>query len=414
MRILSLEIKRILKSRRTLILLAVAMLLSIAMAYLPISFEGINRPNGDGTVTELDGLAAIKYKRDLYASINGEVTPQKIKEAIQTYQDCVNEYGPVEEEGFPLEVNIEKIVPIRPLLKGLAEVFADPLTGIGADLMDINPDDIDQSYYEKCAKHLNDVMKNEQRDYPTAQQKANDKYAKVEKPFTLYAGMSKDAFDYIELYILFLAILCVAITAPVFANEYQTGSDSILRATRHGRVRLAIAKILASCMVFIVVYILGMTVHLFILNWAFGTECLKTSVQMLYSIINLPNWNLGQLQIILVAAGLLSILATISCTLFLSAKCKDSLTVMLISIVVLLTPFFAYAAIGGATWISSILPSAGIGMQNNFLYQLLNFNYLHIGKMSFWTPYVILIFVAIEVPVFLFLAIRSYCKHEVN
>ena len=189
MRILSLEIKRILKSRRTLILLAVAMLLSIAMAYLPISFEGINRPNGDGTVTELDGLAAIKYKRDLYASINGEVTPQKIKEAIQTYQDCVNEYGPVEEEGFPLEVNIEKIVPIRPLLKGLAEVFADPLTGIGADLMDINPDDIDQSYYEKCAKHLNDVMKNEQRDYPTAQQKANDKYAKVGKPFTLYAGM---------------------------------------------------------------------------------------------------------------------------------------------------------------------------------------------------------------------------------
>lgn len=35
-------------------------------------------------------------------------------------------------------------------------------------------------------------------------------------------------------------------------------------------------------------------------------------------------------------AGLLSILSTISCTMFLSAKCKDSLTVLLISIVVLL------------------------------------------------------------------------------
>ena len=66
MRLFRLEIKRILKSRRTLILLAIALLLSVAMAYLPISFESINRPNEDGTVTELNGLAAIKYKQDLY------------------------------------------------------------------------------------------------------------------------------------------------------------------------------------------------------------------------------------------------------------------------------------------------------------------------------------------------------------
>ena len=44
---------------------------------------------------------------------------------------------------------------------------------------------------------------------------------------------------------------------------------------------------------------------------------------MRYSIINLPNINLGQLQIILAAAGLLSVLATVSCMLFLSAKCEN-------------------------------------------------------------------------------------------
>lgn len=412
MRLFGLEVKRILKSRRTLILLSIAMLLSALMAYLPISFEGVNRPNEDGTVTELDGLAAIEYKRDLYATTQGEVTPEKVKEALITYQNCVKEYGSIDGEEFPLKVNIEKILPIRPLLKGVGEAFADPLTGIAADWMDIDPDAIDQSYYDKCAEHLNDVMRNEQRDYPTAQQKASEKYAQVDTPFYLYAGMSKDAFDYIEFYILFLAILCVAIVAPIFANEYQTGADSILRATKHGRIRLAVTKILASCTILVAVFILGMTVHLLILNMAFGTERLKTSLQMLFSIINLSNFNLGQLQIILVLAGLLSILATISCTLFLSAKCKDSLTVLLISIVMLLMPLFAYAALG-ANWISSILPSAGIGMQNNFLYQLINFNYLHIGQMSFWTPHIILVSAAIEIPVFLFLAVRSYCKHQV-
>ena len=121
MRLFRLELKRILKSRRTLILLAIALLLSVAMAYLPISFEGINRPNEDGTVTELNGLAAIKYKQDLYKTSAGEVTPDRIKSALETYQSCVREYGPVEEEGFPLAVYIEKIVPFRQLLMGLSK-----------------------------------------------------------------------------------------------------------------------------------------------------------------------------------------------------------------------------------------------------------------------------------------------------
>ena len=205
MRLFRLELKRILKSRRTLILLAIALLLSVAMAYLPISFEGINRPNEDGTVTELDGLAAIKYKQDLYKTSAGEVTPDRIKSALETYQSCVREYGPVEEEGFPLAVFIEKIVPFRHLLMGLSEAFADPVTGIGADLMDIDPNDIDGAYYEKCAEHLQDVMRNEQRENETAQQKALEKYSELDTPFYLHSGISKDAFDYIELYILLLA-----------------------------------------------------------------------------------------------------------------------------------------------------------------------------------------------------------------
>lgn len=276
MRLFRLELKRILKSRRALILLAIALLLSVAMAYLPISFEGINRPNEDGTVTELDGLAAIKYKKDFYKTSAGEVTPDRIKSALETYQSCVREYGPVEEDGFPLAVYIEKIVPIRSWLNGLSEAFADPLTGIGADLMDIDPNDIDGAYYEKCAEHLQDVMRNEQRENKTAQQKALEKYSELDTPFYLHSGISKDAFDYIEFYILFLAILCVAIAAPTFAGEYQTGGDSILRTTKYGHKQLAITKILAAFTLFVVTFLVGITVHILILDAAFGTDCLKT------------------------------------------------------------------------------------------------------------------------------------------
>lgn len=411
MRLFWLEVKRVLKSRRTLILLAVALVLSVAMAYLPVAFESINRVNPDGSRTELDGIAAIEFKRDLYASVNGEVTPEKVSEALKTYQSLVNEYGPVEGDSFPLSVNIEQIVPIRPLLRGLSELYADPLTGIGVDLMDIDPEDVAQNYYGLCKTHLADVMRNEQRNYPAAQQQAMEQYEKVDIPFQIYPGLSRDAFDYIEFYILILAFLCVAIASPVFSGEYQTGADQIMRCTKHGRTRLAVTKIAASSVIFIVSFAVGMTIHLLICNLSFGIDCLKSSMQMLFSIINLPNINLRQLQIIIVLAGLLSIMACVSFTFFLSARCKDSLTALLISIAVVLIPFFAYTALG-VNWISAVLPSAGIGMQNNFLYQLINFNYLHIGNMSFWTPYVILISAVIEIPVFLLLTVRSYCKHQ--
>lgn len=117
------------------------------------------------------------------------------------------------------------------------------------------------------------------------------------------------------------------------------------------------------------------------------------------------------MQIVISLVGLISVLACVYCTFFLSAKCKDTLTVLLIAIGIVLIPTFAYTALG-VNWISAIFPSAGLGMQNNFLYQLINFNYLHIGGMSFWTPYTILISALIEIPVFLFLTVRTYCRHQ--
>lgn len=411
MRIFWLEIKRVLKSRRTMVLLMVALLMSALMGYFPASFEYVTYEEENGNIIELEGVEAIAYKKDRRAANNGEITREKIKGALETYQSLVNQYGDVDSESFPLDIYSEKIFPIRPLLHGLSEAFGDPETGVGADLMDIEPNEIDH-FYEKCMERLNVIMVMEQKDYATAQSKAKEKYSNVTTPFKLYGGYSRDAFDYIELYILLVAIICIAISAPIFSNEYQTGSDSILRCTKYGRAPLAIAKVMASFTIFTVAYLLCITVHLLVSNLLFGFECMETSFHMLYSIVSLPNFNLGHAQVVLALGGLLSLLATVSFTLFLSAKCKDALSALLISIVACLLPTFLYSALGG-NWISCILPSGGVGMHNNLLYQLIDFNYLHIGQMSFWTPYVILGAAVIEIPLFVFLTVRAYCKHQV-
>ena len=105
-----------------------------------------------------------------------------------------------------------------------SEAFADPLTGIGADLMDIDPNDIDGAYYEKCAEHLQDVMRNEQRKNETAQQKALEKYSELDTPFYLHSGISKDAFDYIEFLYFCSLLFCV------WQSQHLLSPENIKRA----------------------------------------------------------------------------------------------------------------------------------------------------------------------------------------
>nr|WP_085051555.1 hypothetical protein [Clostridioides difficile] len=90
MRIFYLEIKRVLHSRRTLILLLLALVLSALMAFLPITYEGINYLDDNGKVVELSGLDAIKYKKTIYANnseiSSGVVTPKKLKHALNIWK----------------------------------------------------------------------------------------------------------------------------------------------------------------------------------------------------------------------------------------------------------------------------------------------------------------------------------------
>lgn len=413
MRIYLLEVKRVLKSRRSIILLLIALVMSAIMAWLPVMYEDINQFDQNGNkVAELNGLDAITYKKSLRSANNGEVTPEKLKKALTIYQSAVQPYGEdsIYSGEFPTEIYIQKVFPVEFLLGKLPEAFSDPKTGQGTSLMEISPDKLD-GFYEQTVQHLEDIMQMEQKGHLAAQEQSLQKYTEVKTPFQFYPGYSRDAFDYIELFIFLLVILCTATAAPTFSNEYQTGSDSILRCTKYGRSRLAIVKLLAALTIFTVAFIICISLHLLISNLAFGTECMKTSIQMLFSVISLPAFNLGQLQIALAIGGLLSLLAMISFTLFLSAKFKDSISVILIAIVMCLLPIFTYSA--GANWFTFILPSGGIGLQNSLLYQLTGVTYVHIGQASIWVPYVTVAAAIIEIPVFLFLAVRTYCKHEV-
>ena len=415
MRIFRLELKRVLKSRLTWILLALALLLSVLLAYLPTTYCYSNYTDESGNEVNLTGLASIAYEKERQADASGIVTPERVRKAVEIYQACLTSYGVTESYDLPEGVYEKEILPIAPLLHGVKEAFADPNTGMAPAIMEIDPARIDD-YYSVCEARISSLMAMEQPGSPAAQREAVEMYQKVEKPFEVYPGMSSTILDYQNIMGFLVLLFCVVIAAPVFSADYQSGADDILRCTRHGRSKLAVSKLLAALFVSGAAFVVCATSHILVVNCLFGWECTKTSVQMLYSIVTLAGMNIGELQLLFALAGLLSVLASVSFTLFLSSKCKTTVASLAAGLVFCIAPVVLSMTMPEnlSTWTCSILPASGTSIQASILYAITDFKFLNLGGLAVWTPYAMIGACIIEIPLFAFLAVRSYCGHTIR
>lgn len=413
MRLFRLEIKRVLKSKMTWILLAAAMALSVVLAYLPATFPSGSYTDENGKKVEMTRLDKIRRTRQNNGGLQGEVTPQKIREAVEVYQFNLNKYGVNSIYDLPEEVYYDEISVYAPLVHGIQEAFADPDTGMPGEIQKIDPEEV-EVFYEKCRERLSSLVKMEQRNYPSAQKKAEEMYSKVTFPFTYYYGISDECMDYQTILIFFITIFCAVIAAPVFSSDYQTGADDILRCTRHGRVRLGIVKVLSALLICTVSFSLCLTVWILITNSLFGWESTKTSMQMIYSVSSLLNFNMGQLEWFNMSASLLSFLAAVSFALFLSSRMKGTVPSLAMALMFCVLPLIVYMGIPGAAgdWIRCILPGGGIGLQNSLLYGMIDLEFLHLGNHFFWNVCVMIAAAVVEIPLFCAGAVISYCRHR--
>lgn len=410
MRLLSLEIKRILKTKITWILLICSFFFAVLMAYLPVTFEGAIITEADGREREIRGLEAVRYFQ-LKDSMFGEVTEEKLRQAVKEYQEIYEAYDSQYGNEVPAQVFYEKLVEYRPFIRGIKEVFADPETGIAAGVRDLRIDRI-EDYYEMLPERLYSIMNMEQKDYPSAREAAFHKFEKVNRPYMYYYGASGNSMDYETLFIFLMTFFGVIITATVFSSDYQTKAEDIIRCTKHGCLGIAGAKIGAAFLITGIAYLICGIEWILMTNMLFGWQGTKTSMQIIFSVTSLLPFTIGQLQWVNLLGGFVLFLAAISFTLLLSARARDNVTALALGLVCVLLPIIVYMTAPGAfgDWLCCILPSGGIGLSNSLLYSMYDFTFLHIGKASFWNVDVLLLLGVIKVPVFALWAVRSYCK----
>lgn len=415
MRIFKLELKRVLNTRMTWILLALSLFLSVWMAYLPTTFSDISYTDENGDQVELTGLDSLHYRKTIQADTAGEVTPDKIHKALEAYQACLEEYGVEDIYELPENVYIKRLLPYVPLMHGVKEAYANPDTGIAPSILDIPLDKTDD-FYAACDDRIVSLMKMEQSDHPAAQKKAVKMYQQVEKPFVNYPGASSEAMDYLLTLSFLILLFCTMIAAPVFSSDYQTGADDILRCTKYGRIRLGVVKTASALGICGIAFLFCAAVYLIVSNSLFGWECTKTSMQILYSIVGLADLNMGQLQLLTAAAGLLSLLASVSFTLFISSRAQNTLMSIAVSLFFCFLPVVIYMMIPGTVelWLRCLLPAAGLGLQSSFLYTVIDFDFLNIGNFAVWMPYAMIAFTVIEIPLFIGLTLHSYSSRRMR
>lgn len=413
MRLFRLEIKRVLKTRMTWILLVCAFVFSFLMAYIPATFPRYTYQDENGQSVHLKGLEAFRAVKEQRAAIEGEVTPQKIRKAVEVYQRDLGRYGAESMYELPEEVFYGEIMIYEPFFSRIREAFANPENGFAADLMELDPKEA-EAFYEKCPERMAALMDMEQKGHPSAQEKGMEMYGRVGFPFYYYEGVGSTSMDYQALLMFLLTIFCAMIAAHVFSTEYQTGADDILRCTKYGRVHLGVVKVLSAVTVCGSSFLACGVIWILVTNSLFGWESTKSSIQMIFSVSSLLEMNVGQLEWRLLRAGFLCLLASVSFTLFLSSRMKSTVSSMGFALFFCILPVLIYFAVPGTAgeWMRCLLPGGGLGVQNCLLYTVVDLVFLHVGGFSIWNTYVILIAAAAEIPVFTGLAVYGYCRRS--
>lgn len=193
----------------------------------------------------------------------------------------------------------------------------------------------------------------------------------------------------------------------MFSSDSQTKANDIQFCTKYGTLRLSLTKIIASSLICGALFVACSGIFITLTGIFFGKESLSTSVQALYSVTSLPDWNMGEMMWGIMWCSLLLVGCTVAFTFIVSALCSKNATAVCISLLSVIAPIITYVALPEKIekWIQCFMPSGGIGTSNSILYMFINFDFLPVGNKAFWNSEAILVISAVEIIVFIILTL---------
>lgn len=333
------EFLKIVRKKSTLIVMVASLLLTAIFFGMPIlQFQIYNQ---DGA---LRGLEGIEYEKEQYTNISVPLTNEYITKTIQEVQELFENPDNVGYDGneqFLIESAYwDGIAPKENLLNMIAKNYAEPNISVGYNtLPDIdisNGTDFYQTRQDKIETILNNPSNGLSDEEKTFWRDMN---SEVEEPFQYgYFGGWETIISAFELLMFPILAICIVI-APVFAGEYQAGTDAVILSGKYGKTKLTTAKIVAALLFGVLAFTLHVIIAFALPLAVFGIDGWNLPLQINGTTVPYP---LTFLEGTLINLGVifLVLVAMICLTLFLSSRMKSSYLVLIVIIPVLFIPMF--------------------------------------------------------------------------
>ena len=333
------EFLKIVRRKSTLLVMAISLLVTAFLFGLPVmQYQTYHQ---DGVIK---GMAGIAYEKEQYENLSVPLTDEYIEETIREYQRLFENPDNVGYDGNEKflvgDAYWSFVAPRTKLLNTIAGNYDNPGENTGYNkLPDMDMSGgaaFDQTRDEKIDALLNTSsrgLSEPQKDY--WRNRSNE----VDTPlqYGYYEGWEIIMSSF-ELLMFALLAVCIVL-APVFAGEYQAGTDAVILAGKYGKTKLITAKIRSSFLFGLLAFTLHIVVAFGIPLMAFGTDGWNLPLQIANTTIPYP-FTFLQAALINLAVIYLVLLAMIGLTILLSAKLKSPYLVLLVLVPVLFIPLF--------------------------------------------------------------------------
>lgn len=163
--------------------------------------------------------------------------------------------------------------------------------------------------------------------------------AEVTKPFTLqYHEGYRRFLNMSSVSALCIMVLISFILAPLYAEEYQKKTDSLILASQNGKTSFLKAKIFTAISCSIALALLILAAAYLTCMLIYGPDGFAASLQNMVGLVTY-NFTLGEIGLLLTATTLLGSFLMMSVTLFFSS-CTKSIVCLMLSLSVVVVGLF--------------------------------------------------------------------------
>ena len=349
------EFLKIAKKRSTLIVMFVSLIITAFLFGLPIlQFQTYDKD------VLMKGMDGIRYERSIKDGIDVTLTDEYaesvIDEVNMLFEDPENVANDGSERFLIGDAYWEHIAPREDLINTIASAYTGPGEYAGYNSIPELTASGAKGFNEARRDKLNAIIGSPSIGLSAVQKEYW--LSMTDETGVIQYGYHKGwEIIHTNFELLIFAVLACCITiAPVFAGEYQTGTDAVILAGKYGKTKLITAKITASMLFGVMAFLVHLIVAFGIPLAFFGTDGWDLPLQVLGLTIPYP-WTISEAVLRNTAVILLVLIAMLALTLFLSAKMKSPFPVLAVLIPILIVPMF-------------FTPSGSSGLFNQILFLL--------------------------------------------